>query len=151
MSIIGNLVRAVPQSAKRAAALYPTGMRLRMALETPPVSTRYVAPSLRRLDAIVFAARGYLVTWQTPPPPIDRDNFFAGARALPSAVLTYSSLTEGGIPTFIELPTVFPGEVHRAASWLTSSRSIGWRFAWFQIKREVPWVQQARERFRRKK
>jgi hypothetical protein len=49
-----------------------------------------------------------------------------------------------GATVLVEVPTIIPGEVHRAASWLQGARVVGWRFALWQVRREWPWVRQRR-------
>lgn len=121
----------------------PLRSRLYDALEPPPMPNRYVAPYLRTIDAIAFAFRGYDVMWTKPAGPC----VVAGKgpmRVLPSepSVLVY--VTRSG--SRVELPTIIPGELHRAASWLESVRKIGWKFAAWQVRRELSWILQRRRR-----
>jgi len=140
-----DLLRRMPQGALDAAKGSGVLRRVVSALATPPSPNRYVAPRVRTLDAVAFALRGYRVFWTAPTPYEAPD----GGQPNPS-VLVYALHAAGdaddpeGVDWCAELPTLVPGEVHRAASWLEGARTIGWRFAWWQVQREAQWVLQRR-------
>lgn len=143
MSLL-DLLRRVPRQARVAAKQLPFISRMREIIQPPPNHTRYVSAGLRRVEGVAFALRGYHVCWHAT----------AATRGFQAHALVYRTVNVRGfnrqaepiqgITTFVELPTIVPGEVHRAVSWVSSARAIGWRFTWLQIKRELPWVLQRR-------
>lgn len=151
--VIRDLLKPRSEAARLAAEGHSLTERLREAVAPPPMPNMYVAPRVRTLDALVWALRGYRVFWT-------KASWCADETGEPrSSVLVYAchappdpaEVGEDGEPFdwCVELPTLVPGEVHRLASWLESARTIGYRFALWQAKREALAVLQARARARR--
>jgi hypothetical protein len=84
--------------------------RLAAALAMPR-ATNYVAPPLRLVDAIVYAFRGYDVSWSRPThTPGDLN-----PSGLQYEVYAFAPGEAMGIPSHgVEVRTVFPGWAHRA-------------------------------------
>lgn len=150
-----DLLRRVPAAARAAAEGHTLRERVAGALAVPPDPNRYVAPGLRRLEAVAFALRGYRVWWTQPKVQVAGGRPYPsvlvyGCHAGPAAVVLPDEDEEASEPFdwCVEVPTLLPGEAHRAASWLEGARAIGLRFALMQVRRELPWVRQARARQR---
>lgn len=134
MSALRRLAQLLaPRSAGVGAAGGELSLlnRLRLAAETPPMPTRYVSRTLRRVDGVIFAARGYLVSWQY-------DEEDGAALCFSSRYACKNVFGDSEQMSIAELPTLFPGELHRAASWFELGRSVGWRLAWEAAKRDIP-------------
>lgn len=134
-----DLLRPPPRTARIAAGDTSLLARLRDAVAKPPMPNRYVAPRLRTVDAVLFTLRGYHVKWT--PGTYENDGV--------SSVLVYFNAFEKQTwnpyaGTLVELPTIIPGEIARAVSWMQGARTVGIRFAWWQVKRELPWILQRR-------
>lgn len=133
-----DLFSPVRKPAATFAARIPLRIRLRKALERPPMPNQYITPGLRSVDAVAFALRGYAVEWT----PAEHCGHISG-ELIPSA-LVYLNEGRTGTVVRVELPTIIPGEIQRAASWIRGARVIGWRFALWQAKRDIEMMRAVR-------